>query len=119
MSNQIPLTEQEFWEILSRAPQATALFYRLYYDNDGNPVTYTMEDLPGTYIDIDCQTFAQANPHVKVIDGKIVNLLKTTVAKKLIPSLTGTTCHPTDISVIVDDQQFHQPWKLTAQEITG
>ena len=50
------MTEAEFWAAL--APQEiVAVTYRLYYDDLGYPLFYSMEDLPGKYIDIDQTTY--------------------------------------------------------------
>ena len=48
--------------------------YRLYYDDNGNVLFYAGEptDSEHKYIVIDAQTFAEARPDIKVVDGQIV-----------------------------------------------
>lgn len=118
MLNQILLDEHEFWKILTQVPKAKTLSYRLYYDSVGNPITYTMDELPGSYVEIDQKAFAESNPHVRVLNGKICDLLKTSISKKLVPALSGTACHPSDVTIVTDDQQIRQCWKLASQEVT-
>jgi hypothetical protein len=50
------MTEQEFWDILFDVPVTRPIFYRAYYNDQGWVECYTMEDLPGNYIDIDQTT---------------------------------------------------------------
>jgi len=75
--------------------------YRLYYDkNSGEPLFYSMENEPGTYIVVDQQTYSIGNYHCVVKDGKIINLNTVGAYRKLIPSDTGTTTHPDNIMII-------------------
>ena len=47
------MTPEEFWSILHDAPEPEPVFYRVYYSDDGTVICYSMEDLPGKYINID------------------------------------------------------------------
>lgn len=93
------MTEQEFYAILAAMPEPKPIFYRLYYNSDGSPQCYTMEDLPGTWIDIDRETYLIANPWVRVVNGKLKKISRLTV-NKLVPSDQGTPCHPQNVAVV-------------------
>lgn len=111
MSND-QLTEEKFWEILTApALPAAPVVYRLYHNDQGEPLFYSTEDLPGNYIEIDQITFANSPTNIRVKDGKLA-VIKTAVVSKLVPSDTGTACHPQDVSVIVNDTSPNIKWKL-------
>lgn len=109
MSNQQPITEDEFWAILAAMPEPKEPFFRLYHDDQGLPLFYSMEDLPGTYIELTQQQYAENATNVRVRDGKLVPVTWTTT-QRLEPGDTGTPCHPDDVSVVVDADQPHQLW---------
>ena len=96
------MTEQEFWAILAAMPEPLPLFYRLYYHDDGSPLCYSMEDLPGNYIEIDAETFAAADHWVRVVDGKIKRINRSS-SQKLVRTKHGTSCHPCNVAVIMPD----------------
>lgn len=93
------MTEQEFWDILAAVPEPQPVFWRLYYSADGSPLHYSMEDLPGDYIEIDAETYARGDLWVRVIDGKICRVNRFTV-QKLVRSDQGTQCHANNVAVI-------------------
>ena len=94
------MTEKEFWDILHNVPEPKPVFFRLYYDESGAPVTYTMEDLPGDYIEIDAATFALGPLNVRVRNKKLIEIV-TVRSQKLVPGTTGTKCHSKDVSIII------------------
>lgn len=110
------MTPEEFWLILHSMPEPVPVFYRLYYNDDGTPICYTMEDLPGKYIDIDQPTYARSHPNVRVVDGKIIEIIPTVQIKKLKPSTSGTACDPRDICVVVSQSQPHINWSVKTNE---
>lgn len=114
MSNQA-VTESEFWAALAVMPAPQPIFFRLYYDDQGRILFYSMEDLPGTYIDIDAETFARQHTNMRVRDGKLIEIARTTSAK-LIPGDTGTPCDPTDVSIVVSEQQPNIKWSKRTYE---
>ena len=107
------LTEQEFWSILQAMPEPKPVFYRLYYNDDGSPIIYSMEDLPGNYIEVDQSTYALAPFNVMVINNKLVYVKPKITVKKLYPlESTGTTCDTGDVCVVVRPDQPHTKWGL-------
>ena len=107
----------KFWQNF-QWPDIQPVTYRLYHDDEGKPIIYTMEDLPGTYIEIDQATYINGSFGVRVIDGKLIILKPAIMAKKLQPSQDqGTPCDPRDISVVVDNDKTHQKWNTIINEI--
>ena len=90
-------------------PEPKPVFYRLYYNESGMPVCYTMEDLEGNYIDIDAETYVRGSHNVRVIDGKLI-YTETQTSLKLIPGDTGTACHINNVSIVVAPNQPHKKW---------
>lgn len=100
------MTPDEFWQILHDMPEPQPVFWRLYYNEQGHPVCYSMEDLPGNYIDIDAETFALAPVNVRVVNGRLRYITQRT-AEKLVPGITGSLCHPQNVAVIVTEHGTH------------
>jgi hypothetical protein len=108
------MTEQEFWEILLDVPTPRPIFYRAYYNNEGWVECYTMEDLPGKYVDVDQPTYV-ASPYARVINGKLTVIKPASSIAKLVPSMSGTSCDPRDICVVSNAQQ-NIKWSLKNNE---
>jgi hypothetical protein len=104
-------TTQNFWEAFLNQPdiELPRVFYRLYHDSQGFPLFYSMEDVPGTYIEIDLETYRQSDPRVRVVDGKLTELTWRPTSK-LVPSSAGSCCHPDNVAVIVAEDQPHVKW---------
>ena len=112
------MTEEEFWSILRDIPEPTPISYRLYHNDDGSPIIYSMEVLPGNYIEVDPSTHALAPFNVKVLDGKLTYIKSVITVKKLQPSdLNGTTCDPRDVCVVVGADQTHIKWTMVNNEL--
>jgi hypothetical protein len=105
------MNEAEFWAALAPQPAPPEPSYRLYYDEQGLPLFYSMEDKPGNYIELDSKTYAESPAHVRIVDGKLVHL-KINVVHKLHPGDVGTPCDPTDVTIIVREDQEHIKWSL-------
>ena len=105
------MTPEEFWGALAPADSAPAVYYRLYYDDQGMPLFYSMQDEPGNYIEIDQITYANPPPHVRVVDGKLKVLTMNPVAK-LVPNSTGIACAVQDVCVVVDETEPHTKWSI-------
>ena len=90
------------------------LSYRLYHDDNGNLLFYSMDDIPGNYIEIDQETFAKASSQVRVKNGKVVKISPNS-SSKLVPSSTGTAAYDDDITIVVNTAPFIK-WKLKQYE---
>jgi hypothetical protein len=110
-------TTENFWAAWAIPLEPPSpIFYRLYYDDDGYLLFYSMEDVPGNYIEIDQKTYAESSPRVRVVNGELKHI-KTNVVTKLVPSTKGQACHPTDVCVISNSEQ-KQYWDLKATDET-
>jgi len=107
------VTPEEFWSILHSTPEPGPVYYRLYHDESGIPLFYSMEDQSGTYIEISQEQYTQASSSVRVRDGQLVTVTWH-VAHKLTPSESGTLCHSQDVSIVTADQG--QRWKKKTYE---
>jgi hypothetical protein len=107
-------TTENFWKAWQESTVSTpvSVFYRLYYNEQGCPVCYTMEDLPGSYIEVDKDTYLTGSYNVKVVNQKLVPLTNTYLAKLKPNSTTGTACHVRDVCVVVDQTGSHTKWNF-------
>jgi hypothetical protein len=108
------MTEAEFWSILAAMPEPEPVFWRLYHDEEGKPITYSMEHLPGTYINVDAETYARASFAVKVKDGRLIELAR--LEQRLMPGDTGTPCYPDNVAIVVPETEPHQRWSMKTYE---
>jgi hypothetical protein len=109
------MTEEEFWAILQAPVEIKPVFYRLYYNDDGTPICYSMEDLPGNYIDIEVETYHQTPSNVRVVDGKLKEIKIARLIKKLVPGNCGIACDPRDICVVTDSH-LNTKWSIKTYE---
>jgi len=109
-SKEQKMNEKEFWAAL-KPVESKPLLYRLYYNDAGNPLYFSQEDLPGNYIDVDYKTYINPPKYIRVVDKKLV-ILEDTAVTKLYPGKSGTCCHPQDITIIVDESTQHIKWSL-------
>jgi len=92
--------------------------FRLYYDDNGNVLFYTGEKPEGNYIVIDKQTFAEARPDVKVINGVIILNSNITQIYKLKPTTEGTLTYVDDVSLILDSTDIEGTyWQFDMKEL--
>lgn len=109
------MNEQEFWAILHAMPEPKPIFYRLYHNDDGTPIVYSMEELPGKYIEVDQPTYSLASYNVRVVDGKLIKIIPKTITRKLTPG-QGIACDPSDVSVVVNETNPHVKWSIKTYE---
>jgi len=112
-------TTENFLQVMAsfKWPDPVAVSYRLYYNDNGTPKCYTMEDLPGKYIEIDRETYILHRWNVQVVDEKLIIIEPVQTVQKLQANTdTGTPCYPADVCVVVDSALPHTKWKLTTNE---
>lgn len=110
------MTPDEFFKIWQTVDTPVPIFYRLYYNDQGLPLFYSMEDKPGNYIDIDQATFNRASSQVRIVNGQLVSTAVHKISRKLIPSTQGVACDPRDVCVVVDPAQTHTKWTIKTYE---
>lgn len=106
------MTEQEFMAALSNMPTAKPVTYRLYHDDQGRPLHYTMEDMPGQWVEIDKDLFRRCPSRVRVRNGR-VHEIQWRTTEKLVPGQIGTACHPKDVTIIHDGADSQHWSRLT------
>ena len=109
------MTEEEFWAALAPV-ESKPVFYRLYYNEDGSPICYSMEELPHNYIELTLEEYRLSPPNVRVVNGKLVVIKPANLVKQLAPSNKGTPCHPNDICIVVNELQPHTKWSIKTNE---
>jgi hypothetical protein len=109
------MTPEQLQQLFQATLEPPPLFYRLYHDEHGRPLFYSMEDCPGTYIEIDQATFARSASNVRVRNGKLIEITWATTAK-LVPGNSGSPCHPDNVAVIVAEDQPHTRWSKKTYE---
>ena len=111
------MTPDEFWSILHAAPEPKPVLFRLYYNDDGNPICYSMDELPHAYVELEPEVFHQNNMNVRVVDGRPVFKRPATLVQKLQPAEYGTACDPRDVCVVVSADHPNQRWTIVENEI--
>ena len=107
----------EFWKDF-QWPDPLPVTYRLYHDDQGMPLFYTMENLPGQYITVDQATYIYGSFGVRVVDGNLIVLPSRSGIKILrVDADEGTICDPRDICVVVSQKQPHVKWRLQDHDV--
>jgi hypothetical protein len=109
------MTLEELIVLFGQIPEPQPVFYRLYHDADGNPLFYSMSDMPGSYIEIDHATYARSSMRVKIVDSKLIEVTWQTVSK-LVPGCDGTACDSRDVAVVVDNDSTNIKWSRHTYE---
>lgn len=100
------MTDQDVEDLFNSIEFTTRpeIEYRAYYDKDGKIISYTTEKLPGDYILITRDQYAESRHDAKVIDSQLTYTHRRTHVHKLVKNnTTGISCSKYDISVIQDD----------------
>jgi hypothetical protein len=87
--------------------------YRLYYNSDGTPKFYSMEEHDIPFIEVDLQTFENGRYDIVVVNGKIKSLADNVISRLVPvsePTATTKSCDPTDVTIIVEKSQQHILW---------
>jgi hypothetical protein len=113
-------TTENFWQTWNTFEwsEAEPVFYRLYYSDNGDFICYTMEDLPGNYIEIDQETYCRGLCNIRILDGKIKVIKTNQVLRKLTPNIKkqGTPCHKDDVCLILPDHDSTTYWSMISNE---
>ena len=109
------MTPNDLLTMFQALPEPVPVFYRLYHDEEGNPLFYSMAEEPGTYIDIDHATYVKNSMHVKVIDSQVIEVTWK-VTNKIVPSSSGVACDPRDIAIVVDFNEPNKKWSKKTYE---
>lgn len=108
------MTEEDY-VVIWESPVLDKPEFRLYYDDKGQVICYTCENLEGNFVVIDNLTFAEARPDVRVVDGKLVKNTAGSVVSRLYKDTEGVLCELEDISIItITNGQY---WKLRTTTI--
>lgn len=95
---------EDFWNSFNW-PDPVTLSYRLYYDDSGNPIVYSTEDLDYKYIEVTPEQYALNNYNIVIRNNQIIDKTNFIITTKLVPSTSGTPCDPTDVTVVVTNSQ--------------
>ena len=97
-----------FWQATKQYKQTVKVEHenRLYYDDAGQPVTYSQEDLSGNYIIVDQQTFNECRMDVRIVDGKVTRPNMITEFRKLVPSDEGVETLVEDVTIVGQGQYW-------------
>lgn len=113
-------TTENFWEVWNNFqwPEPNPVTYRCYYHEDGTVDFYTMDDLPGRYIEVSREIYV-ASPHNAKIQNGVFHLIpKGRSIESLVPGQPqGTRCHPRDVCIVVLDHETGINWDIKQHEI--
>ncbi len=103
---------------LSEAAPPPPTEYRVYYNPDGSIITYTMQAIPGDYITITADQYAQGRHDAKVLDGQLVfTHRKHQVFKLERNSTDGYKVSKYDVCIPVSDDEEHNLLTTRVYEI--
>lgn len=100
---------REFWQNY-QWQEPLPVTYRLYHDDQGRPLEYSMEAHSGAWVEITPEQYALADMRVRVVDG-VLTLPPPPAPPRMIPADDGTACHPWSVILVVDPQQPNKKWR--------
>jgi len=109
------MTPEQLSKLFQAIPEPPKPFFRLYHNDQGHPLFYSMEDLPGTYIELTLEEYHRGASNVRVRNGRLVEITWTSTAK-LVLGNSGSPCHPDNVAVIVAKDQPHTKWSKRTYE---
>jgi hypothetical protein len=109
------MTPEQLQQLFQSIPEPPPPFFRLYHDDQGNPLFYSMADKPGTYIELTPEEYHRGASNVRVRNGKLVQVTWATTTK-LVPGNSGSPCHPNNVAVVVNESQPHTKWSKQTYE---
>lgn len=109
-------TTDNFWQAITQhnwEQEPAKVEFRLYYDDQGNVLSYSMEDVPGQYLVVDRGVFEACRFDIKIKHGKIIKINQP-ASWKLVPATEGAyACHADNINIVVNsDSQNKKYWKV-------
>jgi hypothetical protein len=103
---------------LSEATPPPPTEYRVYYNPDGSIITYTMQAIPGNYITITADEYAQGRHDARVLDGQLVfTHRKHQVFKLERNSTDGYKVSKYDVCIPASDGEEHNLLTTRVYEI--
>lgn len=82
-------------------PEPIPVHYYLYYNNEGDPLYFSCDELEGNKIEITKQQHEELRlSDVKIINGELKIRSLVPPLRKLVPSDHGTTTHKNDITIV-------------------
>lgn len=100
-----------------KQPEPVAVHYYLYYNNEGEPLYFSGEELEGNKIEITKQQYDTLRlGDAKVVNGELKTRSLVPPLRKLVPSDNGVTTHKNDIAIVtIEGRQWalkgNDEWK--------
>jgi len=105
----------EFWRNY-QWPDPMPMYFRLYHDESGRPLSYSRLDQPGLFVEVTPEEFAVADMNVRIQDGRLIRPQRGR-PPKLIPDADGTPCHSEDITIVVGPGYIpHTNWNMKSHD---
>lgn len=103
----------EFWKNYVW-PEPKPVEFRLYHDQQGRAIEYSMQEREGEFILITAEEFARRDHRARVVNGRIT-FPRPMAPPKLVPGENGTACHSWSVAV-VSHNETDQRWSLKTHE---